>query len=1032
MEPTNADSSGDRLRGQSDVIAIVLLLGMIFISATAVILMGGFMVESVQDQSRHDLAVDSAVQTHQQIAEALASGEARRLSVTDAVDVQVRTTGSMRVEMRNAAGAACSGTVSNVNPVETDLGSIVYDTPEGEVIYEGGAVWERTDAGLSVRRSPSISYDGDTARIAVQSVSTNATSLDGEIARPDERLQRALARNTTRMLRECPSNGFTEVNISLTSPYHELWAQHFHRQVDTTPNVTVSTRGDTVFATIENATTAHASRGLRFDGFHAPRVVGPNGPAPLPNHFNVTASVTNDDFRPRNATVELVIDGNVWTSSEFEVPTTGNVTTSLPASPLHRQADLVNLLGLQPSQSHPYTVRLLDDDDDVVSTTTGRFFLEDGGGGNVTFFDDSHTLSNGERTLSVNATLINTFPSNATGETVEFQITDEDVDMPSPVTAPLDVPAYGGTKEISFDVNVSSLPAGTYDYQLRHRGVTLNRTFTISTLSGSGTVVGDLRVESIDPSAEYVTVGDPFNVSLQLYNTAQNATTADVSLDLPGDASLSQQQSVQIPGGDRRTVTLEIPANDVDDLPTRQSHDYNVTIEHGNDEQGFPGSFVLLYPGSHLLIEENSTTRIGDDRWINVTLANHGMQPNGDNVTFSLYDADTGDLLGSTVTDEISLGRANATVLPFRLNESKLGGSYEYEVVYGSNPRGVATGEFTVDGTNLGNGNVSITTPGNGSVTVLGTEVSGYDDGYCWQDWFGNWDCTPSEKQWSPITVSTVLEINGTENANQFVNHANDDQYTHDEHNLNTFDTQTDTFTYDWSLDEGETANLTVRSRIWSLTTGGYQHVHTRSDNDPSTPDIHDEHPPESAWDSPARVVDASQGSNVESVRVLGNGDAVPNVNAASDDQRSAAEVLNQGAADRVHPNGTLDLGPNEAIFLFEMTDDPANYGDMWQAAHNTNGDPDYNDVITLVSFNPDNPGDVQFHIGDHSLSIGPAPDDPQNVNDTGEQQVNVNGTTQGPGSGGAPSPPQPQNPDPGSPSEPDEVDVDVGGIVIG
>ncbi|GAB3689888.1 hypothetical protein GCM10028857_25800 [Salinarchaeum chitinilyticum] len=994
---------------------------MIFLGAAAVLVTSGALIDDVQGSSQHEIAVDSALQTHQAISEALQSGEARELSVSDGVEMDVQQSGSIAIEMRDGSGGVCSAEVDDVDPVQADMGAIVYETPKGAVVYQGGAIWEEMDGGLSIERAPPISFDNETARISIQTVTAEEDSFEGQMAKPNESMQAAMVEETNRMLTHCPANGYTNLEITVTSPnYADAWKQHFDAAVDTGPNVTVGRPDDqTVTATITNATSAHASRGLRFANVSGPTVVGPHGDSPDPYNFSVDVALTNDGFNAREASVTLGIAGHNYTSAPITVPTVGNESASFANLPLQRQTDLIDDLGLAPNEAHEYTLYLLDGEGTVVEQTTGRFFLESSGGGNVTFFDDSHELVDDEDTLLVNATLINTFTTNATDQTVEFQITDSEVDMPDPVDDPLiDVPAYGGTKGISYEMNVSELRAGTYKYELRHDGVTLERSFTIhDPLENSGAIVGDVRVEAIDPASDVIESGEDFEVRVQLYNTAANDTTTDVSIELLNDSLSTTLEDVAIDGASRTNVTVHLDGEKIaDELATRTTHEYEVTIANDGEAQSFPGSFVVLEPDASLQIDDHWTEKDGDYRWINATLANHGNDTGSATATLTIYDNETDDELGSVDTGEpIELGAANQTKMPFGFDVGNLSGAYRYEVSYGEE---TVKGYFSEGEADTGDGNVSFTAPGNGTVSVLGTEISYFADFGCNRYSCGYLD--PPHKGWAPTTVSTILEIDGEKSVIPFNNTATDDSSYYNKTNLNTYDTQDAVYTTHWTQVEGETASLTVSSSYW-----GVEDEETKS----YANGIEDLQPGSDVLDdNPAGTVNAKADTNKEAVQVLTNGDDVPNPETSGEDQRSAKQILEQNGVEL--EDGKVVLGPYEAIFLFELTEDA--YPGMWEDAYGTEGDPDYNDVIAKVSFNPDNPEDVTLTAGDHSVSFGPAPSDPDETNDSGPQDIDFGGGTEGPGTGSQPSSPEPQSPDPGNPSSPEEINVEVGGIVIG
>lgn len=1049
LEVTPALPGGDRRRGQSDVIAIVLLIGMIFLGAIAVIVAGGALVDSVQENSQHELALDSAAQTHQQISEALQSGEPRELSVTDAVDMRVRDSGSLSIEMRNSTGAACSANDPRVDAIDTDLGAIVYDTPRGQVIYEGGAIWERTDGGFSAERTPPISYDGDTARISVQTVSADADDFEGEIARPDEQVQETMARNTTRMLRHCPPRSFTEIQISVTSPYHELWNAHFQESVATDPgNVTVTHNpaSETVTANISNATSPHASRGLRFDDVTAPSVVGPPS-MNLADNFTVGVTVANDGFSTRNASVELEIDGiGSETTDELSVPPSGTGTVSrtfdggrfTPSSFQYGHLTSPGGHDLDTNELHEYTLRLNDGYGNVVSETTGKFFLANSSG-DLHLAGTDETLDAPHDSLMVNATLVNT-QLTAQDTDVTFNITDDRVDM-SAVTEPdVNVSKHGGLAEVSFGVNVSTLPAGLYEYRVEASGADGSPRpdhFAIVNRTQSN-LVGQLLVESID-APTMVATDSSFSPNVGVLNLGENpASGGTLELDVEGLSPVT----TDVTGLPPYSSVNESPTVDQANLSTLQAgrvHNYTVTLHSGVEStSAMNGSFYLGEPGPAPYVEDiNHSDNVDGNMTINATVGNHGMENVSRNVALTLADGD-GNSFGPA-TQHVDLPPGASVNVSFEFDASEIAGVYNYTVEFGNQ----STASIDFGGVDSGDDGVSIKAPGNGSVTVLGTEVSGESTSSPWR------------KQWAPIGVTVIEERNGVQQEHPYVNDETELDLANDR-NLNTYDTQFHEWQWNWTQDANETMNLTLSSTYWSRTDHlpdygtdcpSYDRGEDHTRNGPGYDEDRtytDYHPiPEmyqnvsTFWGDPhceanSLTVDATAGEHPNNVRVLTNGDELPDITRGFPDQRNASQVLNQGAANRIDPDtGELLLNSNEAVFLFELTDEDATWEDAQDAPPNS--DPTYNDVIAIVEFTPADPDiSVNFSITDgNTLTIGPT-GDPDSGANNGNQSIGSPDPSVDEDGDTGPTAPDPQSPDPGTPSQPDEIDVDVGGVVIG
>ncbi len=83
--------------------------------------------------------------------------------------------------------------------------------------------------------------------------------------------------------------------------------------------------------------------------------------------------------------------------------------------------------------------------------------------------------------------------------------------------------------------------------------------------------------------------------------------------------------------------------------------------------------------------------------------------------------------------------------------------------------------------------------------------------------------------------------------------------------------------------------------------------------------------------------------SNVGNVKILRDGDKVPNVEAGGDEQRSFEEMLGP----YVNESGHLQLNDRQVVFLFELSEEDTKFED----AFNGGSDPDYNDAVLLYEF---------------------------------------------------------------------------------
>ncbi|MFC4408727.1 DUF7289 family protein [Haloarchaeobius iranensis] len=141
---------------------------------------------------------------------------------------------------------------------------------------------------------------------------------------------------------------------------------------------------------------------------------------------------------------------------------------------------------------------------------------------------------------------------------------------------------------------------------------------------------------------------------------------------------------------------------------------------------------------------------------------------------------------------------------------------------------------------------------------------------------------------------------------------------------------------------------ITVRATSWTCNDweDSYQDITVDGTS-------YDQHRCEEANDKRISLNSSGESSNLV---VLEDGEAVPNFGAAGAEQRGLDEILGS----RIDGTGTLQLAPNEFVFLYELSEenaDPANAGGS--------GDPDYNDAVVLVTIEQswNNTGDLSIRI---------------------------------------------------------------------
>lgn len=213
-------------RAQSEVIGVVLLLGLTVIGTTAIIAIG---TTAISD-SRQASEVQST-----EHAMTLFDSRAGNVALGDA-DVQAvefgRTDGRFDIEDGANGGTIriehrINGTVEWQH--ETPLGAVVYTNDGTKVAYQGGGVWRHENGGTGMVSPPEFHYHGETLTLPLIRV-TGEGSASGE---PE-----LSVRSVNETARIYPTTGDPypieqgRVTVTVESEYYEGWKRYFETRTN--------------------------------------------------------------------------------------------------------------------------------------------------------------------------------------------------------------------------------------------------------------------------------------------------------------------------------------------------------------------------------------------------------------------------------------------------------------------------------------------------------------------------------------------------------------------------------------------------------------------------------------------------------------------------------------------------------------------------------------------------------------------------------------------------------------------------------
>lgn len=214
-------------RGQSEVIGVILLLGLTVIGVTAIAAIGA---TNVAD-SRHAAEIQST-----EHAMTLFDSRAATVALGDA-DVQavrfgrtggqfdVRESGTMRITHRDEGGEE----IWSSDPIP--LGAVVYTNGETEIVYEGGGVWRHEDGATVMVSPPEFHYQRETLTLPIVTVAGEGSASGGSelfVFEPEGAETKLIYPTETNV--NPIDRG--EVIVTVESEYHEGWEQYFETRTN--------------------------------------------------------------------------------------------------------------------------------------------------------------------------------------------------------------------------------------------------------------------------------------------------------------------------------------------------------------------------------------------------------------------------------------------------------------------------------------------------------------------------------------------------------------------------------------------------------------------------------------------------------------------------------------------------------------------------------------------------------------------------------------------------------------------------------
>jgi flagellin-like protein len=210
-------------RGQSSVIGVVILIGIVFAGISAVVMFGGSALTGLEHSANVDRATTAMTQFDSR-ASSVVLGDAASARVgfgdtgTDG-RLDTRSAGWLEVTLANSSGETVLANES--------LGEFVYEVDDDRVAYQGGGVWRAQGGGVTMVSPPEFHYRDTTLTLPIVSLDgdDSLSGSDGVTVRDDGYDE---VTGFEVPLRE------GSVNVTVQSRYYEAWGRFFEDRTEGT------------------------------------------------------------------------------------------------------------------------------------------------------------------------------------------------------------------------------------------------------------------------------------------------------------------------------------------------------------------------------------------------------------------------------------------------------------------------------------------------------------------------------------------------------------------------------------------------------------------------------------------------------------------------------------------------------------------------------------------------------------------------------------------------------------------------------
>lgn len=933
-------------RGISNLVGVVLLIGMAVSGAVLIVVLGSGALEETEKQGRLKTAEQGLQEVSSRLQELRVGGGQMETSFTlpqnAKGDIQIQETTTVELIANDNEGWSRDCTSGAV-----DIGTITYENNDGDVVgYEAGGVWRSSPGGGSwMVSAPDVAYQNGRLEMSVSQIGGSIGS--GTVsARMDERATQRMNRNMTRALfsdqtatelsegivethSSCDLNPANLSRISVHidgSRFASAWRSYALRNFDERRVVvrpersTPITAGETVNITFLIGDTAGPE--FRLDDVEAPSSARDD------STITVSANVTNVGDLQGTREVGLTLVNHTASPNETvgSVPLARGEVTLGGGERTSVSFTVDDFEDIPPNRKYVNYTLNLDTGDNVHNES---ILVGDGTPAHfeVTDVDAPTGVDIGE-SFDVEVEITNTGGMLAT-ETVQYWFGD--ADSPTEVrqvadlrggdsqtvtfsdtvfdsgTFPINVsirnPEDGSQYDDSRTIDIGDNPNYQIDGTTAPASVSANTAFSVNaTVRNAGEIDGD---------------GDQFPIEVLVRNQTTNSVVKEETYDrdLAGTFTVTD--------GEVGTVNMTVSSG----ISTPGRYEYRVSTPN---ETRTGNIFVGGVSAPNFIVAQASPVDVpveqGGTLSLEATVENTGTETGAQDVSY-YFD---GSLISVETNVELDPGESrDLPLVTQNIPESTETGWHDYRV---ETENTTLSGQVRVvenlSDANFGSGDTTLefNTSITAELTVLGTELSGIRYNY-WGYPYGIGR--------GPISMAIYTDNATAPNQYHYVWGENTDlnspQRRRDQIEGDAYLSQTISVTATednptnvsvfaksyYCYDERPTS---ISSAVDGLSRNLTQYLCTDQSYNPR--------------------IAINQENNPSNLVILEDGDRVPAYGQASPEQRDVREIL----GDMISTNGYLDIDANQRVLMYELSKEEADPDN----AREDNEDPDYNDAVVL------------------------------------------------------------------------------------